>query len=90
MITRTPASPKSISPAFLGNSEELIALFVQAVELVEHELLGAVVDLQRAIAAAAPGAGLLRPFLRGGHFGKHPLEARDGAPAHRQPIRVES
>ncbi len=44
--------------ALLGADRELVALVAERVELVEHELLGGVVDLERAVAAAAAGAGL--------------------------------
>ena len=75
--------------SLLGQGEEAKALVAQAVELGEHEVLGRVVDDQRAVPAAAPGAGLLGPFGRARGGGQHLLQASHGATARAEPVGVE-
>ena len=68
-----------------------MALVAQRVELVEHDLLGAAIDHERPVAAAAPRAGLDRPLARwsgrrpASRAGRRPRAGRRRASLRRVP-----
>src|SRR5579875_3581858 len=78
-----------LSP-LLREGGEAEALSAQRVELVEDEILGRMVDDQRAIAAAASTPGLPRPFCGARRVGEHLLQAGHRASTDPQPICIKS
>ena len=60
---------------------------MQPLELIEHDRLGRIVDLECVIATAARRAGLDRPLGRGRAIREHRRDRLGGATAQAQPIR---
>src|SRR5947209_13089866 len=62
---------------------------MQRIELVEHQRLRPLVDLERAVASVAAAAGLPRPLLGRRGIGEHLRQTLGGAAAGPEPVGVE-